>query len=103
MIPLLTEIGPDRLVGVLNLYSVSRTRAGIFNAALNSLVPEWPNLRIVDWASLARRNRRWHARDGYHYGYTGAKQRTNFIGRTLRDMVVLRRALVTAAMLDPAQ
>ena len=103
MIPLLTEIGPDRLVGVLNLYSVRRTRAGIFNAARNSLVPEWPNLRIVDWASLARRNRRWHARDGYHYGYIGAKQRTNFIGRTLRDMVVLRRALVTAAMLAPAQ
>ncbi|MEY4373402.1 MAG: hypothetical protein RL219_2171 [Actinomycetota bacterium] len=93
IIPLLTEIGTDRLVAIFNLYSVRRTRSTVFNAALASLVPEWPNLHIVDWASLARRNRHWHARDGYHYGYIGAKQRTNFIGRTLRDMVTLRRTL----------
>ena len=93
IIPLLQEIGSDRLVAFFNLYSVSRTRAGVFNTALSSLLPEWPNLHIVDWAALARRHRRWHSRDGYHFGYTGAKQRTNFIGRTLRDMVTLRRSV----------
>lgn len=87
IIPLLDEIGNDRFIAFFDLYSVTRTSAGTFNLALRSLAAERPNLHIVDWSSLARRHRWWHKRDGYHYNYTGAKQRTNFIGRTLREMV----------------
>lgn len=87
IIPLLDEIGNDRFIAFFDLYSVRRTSAGAFNRALASLAAERPNLQIVDWSSLARRHRRWHRSDGYHYNYVGAKERTNFIGRTLRDMV----------------
>ena len=89
VIPLLDEIGDDRFIAFFDLYSVRRTSAGTFNVAIKSLAAERPNLHIVDWSSLARRHRRWHKSDGYHYNYVGAKERTNFIGRTLREMVTL--------------
>ena len=82
--PLLAEIGPDRTVAFLNLYSAKRkvpTRQ--FNEALARLALTWPNLSVVDWAGLARRHRGWHIADGYHFSFSGARQRQKFIARTM--------------------
>lgn len=87
IIPLLDEIGNDRLVAFFDLYSVRPTAAENFNAALVSLAAERDNLVIVPWSALARRHRNWHKPDGYHYNGVGSRERTNFIGRTLREMV----------------
>jgi len=87
IIPLLDEIGDDRRIAFFDLYSVRPTRAETFNAALASLAAERDNLLVVPWSALARRHRNWHKPDGYHYNGLGSRERTNFIGRTLREMV----------------
>lgn len=80
--PLLQEIGPDRTVAFLNLFGTvgsKSSRATMFNSGLAALLPQWPRLHIIDWASVARRNRWWHKVDGFHYTYTGGLHRQRFV------------------------
>lgn len=81
--PLLTEIGRDRTVIVLNLHSATPRGAPIFNAALRRLTAQNPNLLVADWAALARDNQRWHLPDGYHYNLVGARARQEFLARSM--------------------
>jgi hypothetical protein len=90
--PLMAEIGPDRTVGFLNLYgtySSKSSRAKQFNIGLKAAAERWPNLVIIDWASLARRNRWWHKVDGFHYGYRGSIERQRFVVKALIDIATL--------------
>ncbi|MFM8531774.1 MAG: GDSL-type esterase/lipase family protein [Ilumatobacteraceae bacterium] len=89
--PLVGEAGPDVTVGILNLYSPRATRSSriaAFNRYLEEATTRWPNLVIVDWASLARRNRRWHKADGVHYNMSGARHRNTFMIQSLIDVCV---------------
>jgi hypothetical protein len=83
--PLLAEIGADRTVAFFNLYATNRMPATAFNEALRRLTATWPNLYIVDWASLARQHRGWHISDGYHFNSVGAKRRQQFIAQAMVD------------------
>ncbi|MEI7992747.1 MAG: hypothetical protein WCH93_09995 [Actinomycetota bacterium] len=84
--PLLREIGADRTVAFLNLYSKKKMPTAAFNGALARLAVTWPNLSVVDWAALARQHRGWHISDGYHFTYFGARQRQKFIAQTMIDV-----------------
>ena len=89
MEPLMEEIGPDRTVGFLSLYGTvgyAASRARLFNVGLAAAAERWPNLVVVDWAGLARRNKWWHKSDGFHYGYTGSIKRQRFIVRALQQI-----------------
>lgn len=80
--PLLQEIGADRTVSFLNLYGTKgskSSRARMFNRGLEALLPAWPRLHIIDWASTARRHPWWHKPDGFHYTYNGGLQRHRFV------------------------
>lgn len=88
---LVSEAGPGVTVGILNLYSPHATRSSriaAFNRYLVEAATRWPNLVIVDWASLARRNRRWHKVDGVHYNLTGARNRNTFMIQSMIDLCV---------------
>ena len=80
--PLLEEIGADRTVVFLNLFGTvgsKSSRAKTFNAGLADLLPRWPRLHIIDWASVAKKNRWWHKVDGFHYTYSGGLHRQRFV------------------------
>lgn len=80
--PLLEEIGPNRTVVFLNLFGTvgsKSSRAKMFNSGLAALLPQWPRLHIIDWASVAKKNRWWHKVDGFHYTYTGGVHRRRFV------------------------
>ena len=76
---ILTEIGPDRTVGFLTLYTVHASSAPKFNAALREATKRWPNLHVMDWASVARRNQHWHNKGGVHYTMKGAMARNRYL------------------------
>ena len=76
---ILTEIGPDRTVGFLTLYTVHTSSAPTFNAALRDAIKRWPNLHIMDWAALAKRNQHWHNKGGVHYTMKGAMARNRYL------------------------
>lgn len=81
--PLLSEIGPDRTVIMLNLHSRTPRGAAVFNTALDHLAVQNPNLLVSDWASLAADNEGWHLPDGYHYNVAGARARQQFLALTM--------------------
>lgn len=89
---LLGEIGPDRVVGFLNIYATVRSNAAVFNRYLGEATTRWPNLHVIDWATLARRNRRWHLPDGFHYTITGARRRNEFLCRAMIQLIEITRA-----------
>jgi hypothetical protein len=89
---ILTEIGADRTVGFLTLYTVHTSSAPKFNAALREATKRWPNLHVMDWAALARRNQHWHNKGGVHYTLTGAKARNRYLADAMVATVKLSRA-----------
>jgi peptidoglycan/LPS O-acetylase OafA/YrhL len=60
-------------------YSESGMRA--WNQALLRACPRYPNMRVYDWAAVARR--RWFIADGIHYTTPGYRARARFIARAL--------------------
>jgi peptidoglycan/LPS O-acetylase OafA/YrhL len=52
-----------------------------WNAALVKACPKYPNMRIFDWASVARRS--WFISDGIHYTSAGYAQRAELIADAL--------------------
>lgn len=88
---LVAEAGSGTTVGILNLYSPRATRSSriaAFNRYLAEASERWPNLVIVDWASLARKHRRWHKVDGVHYNLTGARNRNTFMIQSMIDLCI---------------
>lgn len=85
---LFREIGIDRAIGFFNIYATVPTKARYFNAWLEDARSSWPNLIVLDWASLARRHRRWHQDDGFHYNYEGAEARNRFVAQSMVDTVL---------------
>jgi hypothetical protein len=90
---ILHEIGADRTVGFLTLYTVHTSSAPKFNAALRDATKRWPNLHVMDWAALARRNQQWHNKGGVHYTLTGAKARNRYLADAMVATVKLSRAV----------
>lgn len=80
---LLEEIGPDCTVGLVNLYSTRPSFAWRYNKYLTQAVARWPNAYLVDWAAVARRNRRWHRPDGFHMNLMGSKKKNTWIIQTM--------------------
>jgi hypothetical protein len=89
---LFREIGPNRAIGFFNIYATVPTKARYFNAWLEEARTSWPNLIVLDWASLARRHRRWHQDDGFHYNYEGAEARNSFVARAMVNTVLFASA-----------
>lgn len=92
---LLNEIGADRVVGFLNMHSTVRRMSvsfNRFNHYLNVAAKRWPNVHVINWASLARRHRAWHLPDGFHYTRHGAHQRNVFLAQTMVNLVEITRA-----------
>ena len=84
----LTEIGHDRTVGILNVHGAtafSGARAARFNEGLAQIASTWPNVHIIDWASLASPHRSWHIADGIHYRWRGSYERHRFVVNAIRD------------------
>lgn len=86
---LLTEIGADRTVGICTIYATRPSGAIRYNRYLAEATERWPNLHIIDWAVLARRNRQWHKPDGYHYNLAGARRRNEFLVAAMRNMAIV--------------
>jgi len=89
---IMNEIGPDRTVGFLTLYTVHQSSAPKFNAALREATKRWPNLHIMDWAAVARRNVRWHNGGGVHYTMKGANARNRYLADAMVRTVKIARA-----------
>lgn len=85
---IMEEIGEDRTVGFLTLYTVHRSSAPKFNRALRDATKRWPNLYIMDWAAVAKQHKEWHNKGGVHYTMRGAIQRNRYMAdamiRTVR-------------------
>ncbi|MFM8531376.1 MAG: hypothetical protein ACKOD2_17205, partial [Ilumatobacteraceae bacterium] len=91
--PLLEAIGADRTVAFLNLFGTvgsKSSRAKMFNAGLAYLLPRWPRLHVIDWASVAKKNRWWHKVDGFHYTYVGGLRRQRFVVGAMAAAVQMR-------------
>lgn len=89
---LLNEIGRDRTVGILNLHGAttfSGARAVLFNEGLSQVANDWPNVHIIDWASVAAPHRAWHMLDGIHYRWRGSSERHRFVSTAIRDTAKL--------------
>jgi len=87
--PLLTEIGADRTVGILNLHGATKftgARALLFNEGLAQVAAAWPNVRVIDWAGSAISHRAWHMPDGIHYRWRGIPARHQFIATAIRNI-----------------
>ena len=89
---IMNEIGPDRTVGFLTLYTVHQSSAPKFNAALREATKRWPNLHIMDWAAVARRNVRWHNEGGVHYTMRGAIARNRYLAHAMVRTVKIARS-----------
>jgi hypothetical protein len=85
---ILSEIGTERTVGICTIYATRPSGAIRFNRYLDEAAQRWPNLHIINWAALARRNRPWHKPDGYHYTLSGARRRNAFLITAMRDMAI---------------
>lgn len=82
---LMEEIGTECTVGLVNLYATRPSLAWLYNRYLVQAVRRWPNSYLVDWVAVARRNRRWHARDGFHMNLMGSKKKNSWIIQTMID------------------
>jgi len=85
VVPLLDEIGPNRTVVMLNLFSTRPMGAEVLNNALDRLSRRRDDLVVADWAGVARKHPDWHLPDGYHYAPAGAIARQQFVARTMVD------------------
>jgi len=97
---LMEEIGPDCTVGLVNLYSTRPSFAWRYNKYLAQAVGRWPNAYLVDWAAVARRNRRWHRPDGFHMNLMGSKKKNTWIIQTMIAACVKHAQRTTGG--DPA-
>jgi len=89
---IMEEIGEDRTVGFLTLYTVHQSSAPKFNRALREATKRWPNLHIMDWAAIAKRHRNWHNKGGVHYTMKGAIQRNKFLADAMIKTVKIAEA-----------
>ena len=80
---MLTEIGSDRHVFFLTYWQKQNGAWPKFNEALRGATQRWPNLRVADWAALAKQHPEWHGADGAHYNGKGAKARNTYLVDTM--------------------
>lgn len=88
---LLDAIGPDRQVlWVTTHFEGGMSQAGDrerwFNQLLREQAQSRPNLRLIEWAKLAR-EQGLHTRDGIHYGREGSLARADAIRDGLAQLV----------------
>ena len=76
---LLNYLGPNRQIFWVNNYAPGIQWIEGNNAYLKQLDREYPNLHIIDWASLAAKHRDWLGDDGIHPNDTGVKEYSQFI------------------------
>lgn len=93
---ILEEIGADRTVGFLTLYTVKQSSAPKFNLALRDATTRWPNLHVIDWAAVAKKHRNWHNKGGVHYTMKGAIQRNRFLADAMIQTVKIADARIAA-------
>jgi hypothetical protein len=75
---------PVMLVNVKSLVAsgpYAETNMQLFNQALVQACPKYPNMRIFDWASVARDS--WFIPDGIHYYSPGYAARAHLIANAL--------------------
>jgi len=75
----LLEVIGDTPVVWINVLRTDATfyprRSAMFNALLARLAPEYPNLTVVDWASMIAQNPKWFAFDKLHLTPVGYRAR----------------------------
>jgi peptidoglycan/LPS O-acetylase OafA/YrhL len=79
-----TDGQPVMWVNVISLLSsgpYSETDMQKWNAALLAACASYPNMRVYDWASVARP--KWFISDGIHYTSLGYKYRSRYIAKAL--------------------
>jgi lysophospholipase L1-like esterase len=73
------RLAADRPVAWVNVYRSDRSyyprRSATFNAVLNRLAGEYPNLTVVDWSSALVANPKWQAFDKLHLEPIGYRAR----------------------------
>jgi len=89
---LMGEIGTDCPVGFVTMYATVPSGCRRYNRYLKQAASRWPNIHIVDWASLANRHRNWHKPDGFHLNLHGSHQRNTFMIQSMIDICRLRAA-----------
>lgn len=56
-----------------------------YNRALAAIARRHPNLRVLDWAAMARTHPSWFGRDGVHPSMTGYRARAAAVARLIRE------------------
>jgi lysophospholipase L1-like esterase len=73
------KLADGRPVAWVNVYRSDRSyyprRSATFNAVLNRLAVEYPNLTVIDWSSALRANPKWQAFDKLHLEPVGYRSR----------------------------
>jgi len=81
--PILEELSDRNRVVVVNV-RVPRVWMKPTNQMIESLVTQYPNVRLADWNSASKGKKGYFAPDGVHLTKTGAKAFGNLISDTLR-------------------
>jgi lysophospholipase L1-like esterase len=84
---------PVMWVNVISLLAggpYSETDMRQWNQALLHACARYPNMRVYDWASVAKR--RWFIGDGIHYTSAGYAARSRLIARALAEAFPARAA-----------
>lgn len=78
--------GPKRCVVWANIVrpAVGGTSYDDYNDVLTRENRHRKNLRVFNWARMARRNRHWFASDGVHVTATGYKARARGIAKQIK-------------------
>lgn len=80
--PILDQLTDQERVVVVNV-SVPRKWMKGSNAEIARAISTHPNVRLADWASLAKGHRKWFTPDGVHLNSTGGKEFAHLIEQTL--------------------
>jgi peptidoglycan/LPS O-acetylase OafA/YrhL len=81
--PILEELRDRNRVVVVNV-RVPRVWMKPTNKMIESLVTQYPNVRLADWNSVSKGKKKYFAPDGVHLTKTGAKVFGTLVNETLR-------------------
>lgn len=90
---MMNAIGDDPVIWI-NVWMDSPTRpeyntqaASAWNAMLNEKAQIYKNMRVYDWAELAKSNPDWFISDYLHYNNTGSEHRVKMIVSSVKMML----------------
>jgi lysophospholipase L1-like esterase len=80
--PILDELTEQQRVVVVNV-SVPRSWMKASNKEIAKAIADRPNVRLADWATIAKGHRKWFTPDGVHLNNAGGQAFAELIVKTL--------------------